>query len=162
MPITHEPPGYACPFCALAGGVLNGVNVPGDIVARTPAAMAFVAARWWPNNPGHVLVVPTVHHENLYDLPAAVGHAVHDLSRTIAVAMRAAYPCDGISVRQNNEPTGSQTVWHYHVHVLPRHPDDNLYRSPPADRWTTAADRLPYAEKLRKALSGTPDAGPSE
>ena len=158
MPITHEPPGYACPFCALVAGALNGVNVPGDIVRRTPAAMAFIAARWWPGNPGHVLVVPTDHHENLYDLPAAAGHAVHDLARTIAVAMRAAYPCEGISLRQNNEPAGSQTVWHYHVHVFPRYPDDDLYRSAPSDTWTTPSDRFPYAAKLRKALSRTPEA----
>ena len=52
---------------------------------------------------------------NLYDLPAEVGHAVWDLTQRVAVAMRAAYDCDGISTRQYNEPAGNQDVWHLHV-----------------------------------------------
>lgn len=71
--ISHAPSGYACPFCAIVAGHDNGLSGPADVVLRTADAFALVAAHWWPHDPGHVLVVPAAHHDNLYDLPAAVG-----------------------------------------------------------------------------------------
>ena len=112
--------------------------------------MAFICARWWPNNRGHVLVVPTEHHENLYDLPPYAGHAVHDVVREVAIAIRQTYGCDGVSVRQHNEPAGNQDVWHYHVHVFPRYDGDELYATPPLAEIATDAERAPYARRLRE------------
>ncbi|WP_344235314.1 HIT family protein [Kribbella hippodromi] len=120
-----------------------------DIVLRTAGAMAFVASRWWPNNRGHVLVVPDEHHENLYDLPPRYGHAVHDAVRAIAIAIRHTYGCDGVSTRQHNEPAGYQDAWHYHVHVFPRYKDDNLYNTRHLARPATRDEREPYARRLR-------------
>ena len=91
---NHEPTGYDCPFCRLASGGGDSLTTQDDVVLRTDRALAFVASRWWPNNRGHVLVVPTAHHENLYDLPAPDGHAVHDVVREIAIAIRPATPED--------------------------------------------------------------------
>jgi histidine triad (HIT) family protein len=54
-----------------------------------------------------VLVVPNVHYENLYELPSRYGHAIHDLAREVAIAIRQTYGCDGTSVRQHNEPAGN-------------------------------------------------------
>lgn len=149
----HEPAGYACPFCALIAGVDSEVSDQQDIVVRTDEAVAFIGARWWPNNHGHVLVVPNEHHENLYDLPARCGHAVHDLVQRVAVALRQTYGCDGTSTRQHNEPDGGQDVWHYHVHVFPRYKDDRLYSSKPYPEFVAARDRRPFASKLREQLS---------
>jgi histidine triad (HIT) family protein len=148
---NHEPAGYACPFCQLVAGRDDddGINTQDDIVRRSGLATAIVSPRWWPNNHGHVLVVPDGHHENLYDLPAQYGHAVHDLVREIAVAIRHTYGCDGTSVRQHNEPAGNQDAWHYHVHVFPRYAGDDLYRSRPYPEFVSAPRRRPYADKLR-------------
>jgi histidine triad (HIT) family protein len=147
MTITHAPPGYQCPFCALASGVDNARQQ--DIVRRTAGAMAFISPRWWPNNQGHVLVVPVQHYENLYDLPDTAGHAVHDLVRDVAIAIRATYGCGGTSTRQHNEPAGDQNAWHYHVHVFPRYTGDYLYTSLPDPEFVTAEQRQPYAQRLR-------------
>ncbi|HEX3814584.1 MAG TPA: HIT family protein [Mycobacteriales bacterium] len=148
---NHEPPDYHCPFCLLASGGADGINNPRTIVARTDQALAVVSPRWWPRNHGHVLVVPTGHFENLYDIPTVAGHAVHDLVRQVARAMRRSYSCSGISTRQHNEPDGNQDVWHYHVHVFPRYPDDRLYESAPYAELVSVQRRIPYAEKLRAA-----------
>lgn len=147
---NHEPPGYDCPFCALADRRRNGVNAESDIVVRSCDAMALIAPRWWPNNHGHVLVVPNGHHENLYDLPPEVGHGVHDLTREIAVALRTSYRCEGVSIRQNNEPVSHQTVWHYHVHVFPRYAQDRLYSSDPEDDYVAVEKRQEYAQRLQE------------
>src|SRR5262245_10184628 len=119
MHITHEPPGYRCPFCELLAGRGGAVNSTEDIVRRTEGAAALIAPRWWPNNPGHVLVVSEGHHENLYSIPADAHRAVADLVREVAIAIRGTYQCAGVSTRQHNEPVGGQDVWHFHVHVFP-------------------------------------------
>ena len=74
---NHAPDGYRCPFCLVVGGGEDDLTRQEDIVLRTERAMAFVASRWWPNNRGHMLVVPTEHHENVYDLPAGYQDAWH-------------------------------------------------------------------------------------
>jgi histidine triad (HIT) family protein len=79
------------------------------------------------------LVIPRDHHENLYCLPAPVGHAIWELIQR--VAMRRAYTCDGTSIRQHNEPAGGQDVWHLHVHVFARHHDDRLYENNGQAQW---------------------------
>lgn len=150
--MQHEPPGYRCPFCQLVRTGRTPTLVPQDVVAQTDRALAFIAPRWWPNNVGHVLVIPTSHHENLYELPAAAGHAVHDLVQQMARAIRGTYGCDGTSVRQHNEPAGNQDVWHYHVHVFPRYEGDGLYQTLPLPGFVTAAQRRPYAERIREFL----------
>jgi DNA-binding transcriptional LysR family regulator len=65
--------------------------------------------------------VPVGHYENLYHLPTVPGHAVHDLVREVAIAIRQTYGCQGVSTLQHNEPAGNQNAWHYHVHVFPRY-----------------------------------------
>jgi histidine triad (HIT) family protein len=149
---THEPEAYDCPFCRLQRLVHDERNRPEDVVAVTGLAFARISPMWWPANDGAVLVVPRPHHENLYDLPAGVGHAVWDLTQRVAVAMRSAYDCDGISTRQHNEPAGNQDVWHLHVHVFPRWAGDRLYEQHLRTRWPSPEQRRPYADRLAAAL----------
>jgi histidine triad (HIT) family protein len=151
---NHAPDGYQCPFCLVVGGGEDELTKQRDIVLWTERAMAFVASRWWPNNRGHVLVVPTEHHENLYDLPAIYGHAVHDVVREVAIGMKRTYHCDGVSTRQHNEPAGYQDAWHYHVHVFPRYDGDELYNTRHLPEPATAEEREPYALRLREYFAG--------
>lgn len=146
---NHETAGYDCPFCFLLAGGETPLNSPRDIVLRSDYATAFTTARWWPNNRGHVLVIPNAHHENLYDLPPQYGHAVHDVVREVAIGMRATYDCGGVSTRQHNEPAGNQDVWHYHVHVFPRYDGDDLYGSRPLPGYVAGEERWVYSDRLR-------------
>lgn len=150
--VTHEPAGYDCPFCRMQQGIFNEHNQPGDVVAVTDHAFARIAPKWWPGNPGAVLVIPREHHENLYDIPTVTGHAVWDLTQQVAIAMRRTYDCEGVSTRQHNEPDGNQDVWHLHVHVFPRHPGDDLYLRDREARWVGPDERMPYAEVLAAEL----------
>lgn len=152
MSPTHEPPAYDCPFCRLQQGTVDEHSVPSDVVAVTDRAFARISPKWWPENPGAVLVIPRSHVENIYSLAAADGHAVWDLTQRVAVAMRTVYDCDGTSIRQHNEPAGDQDVWHLHVHVFPRYEHDRLYQRHTESRWVDAATREPYALQLRRAL----------
>ncbi|MDN5543995.1 MAG: diadenosine tetraphosphate hydrolase, partial [Rhodococcus sp. (in: high G+C Gram-positive bacteria)] len=73
--LHHEPPGYRCPFCRFALGEFDEYNASTDLVARTDHAIARISPKWWPGNPGHVIVSPIEHFENLYTLPTSVGHS---------------------------------------------------------------------------------------
>ena len=152
---NHAPPDYQCPFCAVAAGQEDEFTytVTGDIVLRTDHVIGFISSHWWPRNPGHVILIPWDHYENIYDLPDDIGAKLFRASRLIALAMKTAYDCEGISTRQHNEPEGMQEVWHFHQHVFPRFSDDELYARTAERFRTTPAQRLPYAEKLRSAMA---------
>jgi len=153
---NHEPDGYDCPFCGLVAGRYNHRSSPATVVWRARVATAFISPRMWPANLGHVLVVPNTHHENLYDLPRAQGHAVFDLSQQVARALRATYPgCTGTSTRQHNEPDGRQDVWHFHQHVFPRYNQDQLYTTRPRPGYAPIDEQALYARRLRGYLEQT-------
>lgn len=117
---------------------------------RDAHVTVFMASKNWPNNRGHVLVVPNRHYENVYELPDELGTPIHAAIRRIALAMKTAYECAGVSTRQHNEPDGNQDVWHFHTHVYPRYKRDMLYLT--RGKATTLEERRPYADKLRAAL----------
>ncbi|WP_420596438.1 HIT family protein [Deinococcus sp.] len=151
----HAPEDYDCPFCRVAAGVPCPLphTQPGDVILQNEWVTAFIASGQWPNNPGHVLIVPNVHFENLYELPLEYGTAIHAASRRVAVAFKDIYGCDGVSTRQHNEPDGGQDVWHCHLHVFPRYTDDRLYDLTAQRRTTEPEERQPYAARLREALA---------
>ncbi|RUQ87159.1 HIT family protein [Labedella gwakjiensis] len=155
---VHEPAGYPCPFCALLRGEPMTAPRLEDVVAERERAVAFISPRWWARNTGHVLVVPRTHIENLYDVSSSDLHGVMDLVQEVARAMRATYGCSGVSTRQHNEPDGGQDVWHLHVHVFPRYPDDRLYETEPLDGFVSVEERAPFVQRLRSALDGAGEA----
>ena len=128
---SHAPAGYACPFCELVSGELpfspTNLCVPTDLVYRDEKVSVLIACDGFGEHEGHAMVVPSAHHEALYDLPDAVNAAIAVMSRLVATAMKVAWAPQGTSVRQHNEPAGNQHVWHYHLHVFPRWEDDALY-----------------------------------
>jgi diadenosine tetraphosphate (Ap4A) HIT family hydrolase len=97
-------------------------------------------------------VVPNEHVENLYSLEPPLLGQIYEVVRRVAVALREAYRCEGVSTRQHNEPASHQEVWHFHCHVFPRYAGDGLYERSNEHRWTTPEERAPYAEKLRAWL----------
>jgi histidine triad (HIT) family protein len=151
---NHEPENYICPLCQIAKGQkTERGDQEQDVIVRDEFLTAFVAGKWWRSNPGHVIIIPNDHIENIYDLPEEMGHAIFDATKKIAITLKEAYQCDGISTRQHNEPAGNQDVWHYHLHIFPRYPGDNLYLNHGDTYWPTAEEKSPYVNKLKRLLS---------
>ncbi len=141
-PYRHRPPDWSCPFC----GIANRQNAKrlDDLIYEDDRIISFISRDWWPNNPGHVLIVPRKHYENIYELPFVVSDRIHRMAKRVAIALKAVHSCDGVSTRQHNEPAGNQDVWHYHLHIFPRFNGDQLYLSqkqlaPPEERARHAA-----------------------
>ncbi len=146
---SNAPEGYICPFCLVVKGIENEhvLTKQSDIIYQDEFITAFISAGSYPNNKGHVLIIPNEHYENIYQMPLDLLNKVHAFEQRAAVALKQVYHCDGVSSRQHNEYWGNQDVWHYHLHVFPRYKGDNLYK---VDRIRTEPEeRLVYAQKLR-------------
>jgi histidine triad (HIT) family protein len=149
---NHAPPGYVCPFCLLAQGVFEApvISTLDDLVVQTDSVTALVSSHQWPQNPGNVIILPNRHFENIYDLPVEYALPLHAVAKGIALAMKTGLGCDGVSMRQHNEPAGNQDVWHYHLHITPRYPGDAFYGT--ARALMPAEERARLARTLRAAL----------
>jgi histidine triad (HIT) family protein len=149
----HAPPAYDCDFCAFVRGEERPPwTLHADLVWADTETTAWLNPRWWASNPGNVLVVPNRHVENMFELDSELAAAIHATARRIATAMTEAYPCEGVTIRQNNGPGADQEVWHYHLHVFPRHRGDDFNGA--STRMTTPEERRPFADRLLVALEG--------
>lgn len=155
---TYAPLGYRSPFL----DVIQGLETPelltkqSDVFYRDAQLTAFIALHRYQEMGGNVLIVPNVPYGNLYTVPDEVLAAVHFFSKRLALAFKAVYKCDGVMLRQHNEPAGSQDVWHYHLHVIPRLEGDGFYATLPQKILTTPEEREPYAQRLRTYFVGAP------
>ena len=145
----HAPTDYQCYFCAISAGRDGSLTKQAEVVLRTDDMTAFISSHWWPENAGHVLIIPNQHIENVYEFPAELGRPLMDVTRQVAIALKAVYGCHGVSTRQHNEPAGNQDVWHFHQHVFPRWTDDRLYARHAEKRLAPQSDRIERAASLR-------------
>lgn len=98
--------------------ILRG-DIPCHKVYEDDAALVFMDVM--PQSPGHTLVVPKAPSRNLLDADPAVLAKMVPLVQKIAIAAKAAFNADGITLWQFNEPAGGQTIFHLHYHVIPRY-----------------------------------------
>ena len=103
-----------CIFCRIAAG-----TAPSHPVREDAQTLAFMDLS--PLATGHVLVIPKPHWENLFEIPAPALAAVMDAAKRVAHAIRATIAPPGLGVYQVNGRAAGQTVFHYHVHLIPRH-----------------------------------------
>ena len=108
-----------CTFCAIAAEA-----APAERITETEQALSFVNKN--PANPGHILVIPKRHDQDIWTLPDSDGHAVWSLVREMAELIRRAYEPDGLNLFQANRRAGWQSEFHFHVHVVPRWEGDQL------------------------------------
>jgi histidine triad (HIT) family protein len=136
-----------CVFCDIIAG-----RAPGHVVYEDDLTLALVDPRQ--HNPGHVLVVPRAHLNDIRELDPRTGAALMDTLIKIARAVDATFPNEGMSLWHSIGPAAYQEVPHMHVHVHPRRLGDGLlrvYPGAPVDADLTA--RASYAERLRSALA---------
>jgi histidine triad (HIT) family protein len=153
LSISHAPAGWDCTFCRITAGGESQRTKRDAVVWHDEHTTAWVASHWWPANPGHVIVVPNVHAEHLYDLPEELFAPLMAATKRMALALKAAYGCDGISTRQHNEPAGNQDLWHWHQHVFPRWEGDRLYERHLEKAEADPAEIARYADLVRAAIS---------
>ncbi len=108
-----------CIFCKLANGDIPTNTLYEDDVVR----VIFDAE---PAAEGHVLILPKEHFDNIYTLDDATAAHVFQVAAKIAKAMKTSLACEGINVVQNNGEAAGQTVFHFHMHIIPRNSGDTV------------------------------------
>jgi histidine triad (HIT) family protein len=135
-----------CIFCEIIEG-----RAAADVVYQDELTVAVVDPRQ--HNPGHVLVIPRAHINDVRALDERTGSAVMNTVVRIARAVDRAFPNDGMTVWHSIGPAAFQEVPHMHLHVHPRRMGDGLLRVyPGAPTDADAAIRATYAERIRRAL----------
>ena len=129
-----------CVFCKIVAG-----QIPSTLVFEDAHALAFMDLGQV--NPGHVLVAVKKHAENLYALDDAQAAALAKASVRVSRAIRDAFKPEGLSVYQANGKAAGQTVFHYHVHLLPRHAGDGMeltwpVKNPPREKLEECAGKI--------------------
>jgi histidine triad (HIT) family protein len=107
-----------CIFCKIVAGELPCFKLHED-----EDTLAFMDIN--PLNDGHALVIAKGHHVNLFETPDEALAAVASVVKRVAQAVQEVLAPDGLNVLQANGPAAGQSVYHYHVHVLPRRSDDD-------------------------------------
>ena len=106
-----------CIFCKIAGGDIPSATLYEDDDFRVILDLG-------PATKGHALILPKHHYANLYEIPEEMAAKAMVLAKKMATAMTEALGCDGFNIVQNNGEVAGQTVFHFHMHLIPRYNGD--------------------------------------
>ena len=133
-----------CIFCKIANGEIPAATLYEDEDFRVILDLG-------PATKGHALILPKEHFANLYEIPDELASKAIVLAKKMAKVITEALQCDGFNVVQNNGEAAGQTVFHFHMHLIPRYNGDQACVS-----WTpgtlTDEDKQEILEKVSKQL----------
>ena len=107
-----------CLFCKIANG-----DIPSKTIYEDNTFRVFLDIS--PATKGHALIVPKDHYANLYEMPDEILEDTIILAKKIASMMKEKLHCEGINLVQNNGEVAGQSVFHFHMHLIPRYSDDS-------------------------------------
>ena len=106
-----------CIFCKLANGIIPTRSIYEDKDFKVILDAA-------PATRGHALILPKEHADNLYQLSEEMAGKAFILAKRLAESMTETLGCQGFNIVQNNGEAAGQTVFHFHIHLIPRYSDD--------------------------------------
>ena len=108
-----------CIFCKIANGEIPSATVYEDSICRVILDVN-------PANKGHALIIPKEHFDNIYSMDAETAAKIFSIATEVAKAQKAELNPDGLNILQNNGEAAGQTVFHFHMHLVPRYIKDNV------------------------------------
>ena len=132
-----------CVFCKIVKR-----EIPSDIIYEDDNFFAFLDIN--PNNPGHTLVIPKNHYENIYSLPDEILCDIGPIVKKISIAVKKGVNANGINIIMNNDGAAGQIVPHAHFHIIPRFVDDG-YKHWPGKSFPKEGNAK-IAEKIKNKL----------
>ena len=108
-----------CIFCRIANGEIPSATLYEDDDFRVILDLG-------PASKGHALILPKPHAANIYELPDELAGKAMVLAKKMAGRMTEALECDGFNIVQNNGEVAGQTVFHFHMHLIPRYEGDQV------------------------------------
>jgi len=108
-----------CLFCKIARDELSAY-----CVAETPNALAFLDNH--PISEGHTLVIPKKHFESVFDIEKPILHEIMDIAKSLALKYKHTLHVDAVNLLNASGKAAQQSIFHFHLHVVPRIPNDGL------------------------------------
>ena len=108
-----------CIFCKIANGEIPSATLYEDEDFRVILDLG-------PASKGHALILPKAHAANIYDISDDMAAKAMILAKKMATKMTEALKCDGFNIVQNNGEPAGQTVFHFHMHLIPRYEGDQV------------------------------------
>jgi len=130
-----------CIFCKIISG-----EIPARKLYEDGEFIAILDA--FPSGAGHSLIIPKAHVDDVLDMDDALAGRAFALASRLAKKVKAELDCEGVNILQNNREAAGQTVGHFHVHVIPRHPGDNV-----TIKWGTTKMHESEADEVSQRLS---------
>ncbi|MCR4705280.1 MAG: HIT family protein [Lachnospiraceae bacterium] len=130
-----------CIFCKIAAGEIPSKTIYEDDEFRVILDLG-------PATKGHALILPKEHYANLYELPEETAKKVICLAKKMASVMTEKLHADGFNLVQNNGEVAGQTVFHFHMHLIPRYKGDGQTIG-----WKPGKPSDEELEAIRKAIS---------
>lgn len=106
-----------CLFCKIANGEIPSKTIYEDEMFRVILDLA-------PASKGHALILPKSHADNLFELPEETAAAAMKLAKKLASKMKDVLCADGFNLLQNNGESAGQTIFHFHMHLIPRYKEE--------------------------------------
>lgn len=130
-----------CIFCKIADGEIPSATLYEDEMVRVILDIS-------PASKGHALILPKEHYTNLYEISDEMAMHVIKTAKKMAVKMKEELNLEGLNVLQNNGEIAGQTVFHYHMHLVPRYKEDKVNM-----KWVNGELTESDKEELVKKLS---------
>jgi len=108
-----------CIFCKIANGEIPSTTVYEDESFRVIFDIA-------PASFGHAIILPKNHAADIYEVSEEDASKIFVVAKKVATALKQVLHCDGVNILQNNGVIAGQTVFHLHVHIIPRYEDDTV------------------------------------
>lgn len=108
-----------CIFCKIANGEIPSTTLYEDDSFRVIFDIA-------PASFGHAIILPKNHAKDIYELSTEDASKIFVVAKKIATALKQVLNCEGINILQNNGEIAGQTVFHLHMHIIPRYNDDTV------------------------------------
>lgn len=105
-----------CIFCKIVAGEIPSNTIYEDEEFKVILDLA-------PAAKGHALILPKDHYADLYEIDEEVAGRAMKLAKKLAMHMTDVLGCDGFNILQNNREVAGQTVFHFHMHLIPRYKD---------------------------------------
>ena len=108
-----------CIFCKIANG-----EIPSACIYENKEFRVILDVG--PATRGHVLILTKEHYDNIFEIDAETAGRLFSLASVVARAMKKTLNCDGMNILQNNGTIAGQTVFHFHLHLIPRYEGDQV------------------------------------
>ena len=129
-----------CIFCRIISGEIPSTTIYENSKFKVIMDIA-------PANKGPVLILPKEHYDNIYDIDTATAGELFELAVMTARALKSVLDCDGMNILQNNGTVAGQTVFHFHMHIIPRYEGDTVNIG-----WKELSYEDGEMEQLREAI----------